>query len=401
MMVPALRLLALMTLTACGGSDYGGSAPPPSDVPQVPLRVEQVFSSLPAFSAPIAMLQAPANASRWFVVEQGGRVHVFANNAAVTTTASFADISGRVTFRGELGLLGMAFHPQFPTDPRAYLFYSHTDATLGIISRISEFSSADAGATLDPDSERVLLTIRKPEENHNGGGIAFGPDGFLYAGIGDGGGGNDQHGSTGNGQLTSTLLGKMLRIDVSGAAGYSIPPGNPFVGNALCGADGSGAQSCPEIYALGLRNPWRWSFDPQGGQLWVGDVGQGAIEEVDRVDLGGNYGWRCFEGTRDTGLSCGSPAQTLPPVAQYGRSVGNSVTGGYVYRGSRFAALSGRYVFADFGSGRIFNVDAAAQPTLTLGTGFASNLSISSFGEGLDGELYVVHYGGLLYRIVP
>ena len=151
----------------------------------------------------------------------------------------------------------------------------------------------------------------------------------------------------------------------------------------------------------GLRNPWRWSFDRQSGQLWVGDVGQGAIEEVDRVELRGNYGWRCFEGTRDTGLACGSPPQTAPPVAQYGRAAGSSVTGGYVYRGASFAALAGRYVFADFVSGRIFNIDAAAQPTLTLGTGFASSLNISSFGEGIDGELYVVHYGGDLYRIVP
>jgi glucose/arabinose dehydrogenase len=397
--VPSLRLLALVTLTACGGSDYGGSAPPPSEVPQVALRVEQVFGGLPGFSAPVAMLQAPADATRWFVVEQGGRVLVFANNSAVTTTAPFVDISDRVTFGGELGLLGMAFHPQFPSDPRAYLFYSHTDGAL--ISRLSEFSTADGGDTLEPDSERVLLTIRKPEENHNGGGIAFGPDGFLYAGIGDGGGGNDQHGLFGNAQSTGTLLGKMLRIDVSGSTGYGIPPDNPFAGNALCGADGSGAQPCPEIFALGLRNPWRWSFDRQGGQLWVGDVGQGAIEEVDRVELSGNYGWRCFEGTRDTGLTCGSPPQTAPPVAQYGRAAGSSVTGGYVYRGASFAALAGRYVFADFVSGRIFNIDAAAQPTLTLGTGFASGLNISSFGEGIDGELYVVHYGGELYRIVP
>src|SRR5687768_2173202 len=200
------------------------------------------------------MLQAPGEATRWFVVEQAGRVRVFANDPAVAATEEFIDIAARVAFRGEAGLLGMAFHPQFPVDPRAYLFYSNDDATLGLVSRISEFSTEDGGSTLDPDSERILLTIDKPEENHNGGGIAFGPDGFLYAGVGDGGGGNYEHGTNGNGQTTSTLLGKMLRIDVSGDTGtflYRIPAGNPFAGNALCGSDGTGVGSCPEIFALG------------------------------------------------------------------------------------------------------------------------------------------------------
>ncbi len=370
-------LAALAALVACGGDSSGVRGVPPSDVSQVPLSVERVFAGLPAFAQPVAMLQAPGDATRWFVVEQAGRVRVFANDPAVAASEEFVDIAPLVAFRGEAGLLGMAFHPQFPVDPRAYLFYSHDDATLGLVSRISEFSTEDGGLTLEPDSERILLTIDKDEDNHNGGGIAFGPDGFLYAGVGDGGGANDQHGTIGNAQSTSTLLGKILRIDVSGDPGSVVP----------------------EIFALGLRNPWRWSFDRSTGQLWVGDVGQGALEEIDRVVQGGNYGWRCFEGTLDTGLACGSPAQVSPPVAQYGRSVGTSITGGYVYRGSALPALAGRYVFGDFGSGRIFNIDAAAQPTLTLGTGFSSGLSISSFGEGIDGEIYVVHYGGELYRI--
>ncbi|MEK6211174.1 MAG: PQQ-dependent sugar dehydrogenase, partial [Pseudomonadota bacterium] len=347
----------------------------------------------------------PGNSTRWFVVEQAGVVRVFDNNAAIAVTAVFVDIDDRVTSGGETGLLGMAFHPDFPTDPRVYLFYSHTDASLGLLSRLSEFSTRDAGLTLDPDSERVLLTIEKPgtESNHNGGGIAFGPDGFLYVGLGDGGGGDDQHGANGNAQLLTTLLGKMLRIDVEGTTGaflYRIPPDNPFAASTvLCGTDGTGTQSCPEIFAVGLRNPWRWSFDRLTGQLWVGDVGQGALEEVDRVTLGGNYGWRCFEGTRNTGLACGSPPNPLPPVTEYDRSVGAAVTGGYVYRGSAVISLVGRYVFGDFISGRIFNIAGATQPTLTLTDGFASGLNISSFGEGNDGELYVVHYGGELYRI--
>jgi glucose/arabinose dehydrogenase len=167
----------------------------------------------------------------------------------------------------------------------------------------------------------------------------------------------------------------------------------------LCGADGNGTQNCPEIYAFGFRNPWRWSFDRLTGLLWVADVGQNALEEVNRVELGGNYGWRCFEGTRFTGLLCGTQPNPLPPVAEYGRNVGTSVTGGYVYRGSQNPALAGRYVFGDFVSGRIFDIAVATPPTLTLTGGFASGLNISSFGEGNDGELYVVHYGGTLHQV--
>ena len=181
---------------------------------------------------------------------------------------------------------------------------------------------------------------------------------------------------------------------------YSTTGGNGFAGSTtLCGTDGTGSQSCPEIFAVGFRNPWRWSFDRLTGHLWVADVGQGALEEVDRVTLGGNYGWRCFEGTNNTGLACGSPANPSPPVVEYGRDVGQSTTGGYVYRGSAIASLVGRYVFGDFITGRIFNIAESTQPTLTVTDGLESGLSISSFGEDNDGELYIVDYGGELYRI--
>jgi len=337
-------------------------------------------------------------------------VRVFDNNPNVATTTTFIDISDRVTFPSntELGLLGMAFHPQFSTNRRVYLFYSHNDAKLGLVSRLSEFTATPLGLTLDPTTERVLITIPKPngETNHNGGNLAFGPDGLLYAGLGDGGGGNDNHGAIGNAQSTNTVLGKMLRINVlPGIAGigYSIPLSNPFASNPPCSTDDPAnrpaTQPCPETFALGFRNPYRWSFDRGTGQLWVGDVGQGAIEEVDRVDLGGNFGWRCFEGNRNTGLGCGAPGPTQLPVAQYGRDVGTTVIGGFVYRGSRFAGLVGRYIFGDFTSGRIFNIDARAQPVLEMTTGFSSGLSISSFGEGVDGELFVVDYGGQLFQI--
>jgi glucose/arabinose dehydrogenase len=195
----------------------------------------------------------------------------------------------------------------------------------------------------------------------------------------------------------------MLRIDVTSGVGsslYRIPPGNPFLGNPFCGAGGTGLQACPEIFATGFRNPWRWSFDRSTDQLWVADVGQGALEEVNRVVLGGNYGWRCFEGTRDTGLGCGtSPVEKSPPVAEYGRDLGASVTGGYVYRGSRLPRLHGRYIFADFVSGTLFNIPANQQPTVRLTTGFPTGLNISSFAESFEGEIFVVDYQGAVYRI--
>ena len=269
----------------CGGGDEGSS--PPVGVPQVTLTVQRVFPAL-SFTFPVAMLQAPNDASRWFVVEQGGVVRVFDNNPNVATTTTFVDISARVTFPAdsELGLLGMAFHPQFSTNRAVYLFYSHVDATLGLVSRLSEFTATTQGLTLDPGSERVLITIPKPngETNHNGGNLAFGLDGLLYAGPGDGGGGNDQHGTIGNAQSTNTLLGKMLRINVVPGIGYSIPLSNPFASNPLCSTDDPvgrpATQPCPEIFALGFRNPFRWSFDRGSGPVWVGDVGECAVEEV-------------------------------------------------------------------------------------------------------------------------
>ena len=395
-----LLTIALL-LGACGGDSEDGTV----SVEPV-LGVERVFPLL-NFTAPVALLQAPGDGSRWFVVEQAGFVRVFDNDPGVTVAdiGLFIDINIRVDSGGETGLLGMAFHPDFPSNPRVYLSYTNADA--GLVSRISEFTSSDGGLTLDPASERILMVIDQPQSNHNGGNIAFGPDGFLYIGMGDGGGANDDgipsHGPIGNGQLMTTLLGKMLRIDVNAASPYGIPADNPFAKNALslCNSNGTGDVECPEIYAAGFRNPWRWSFDRQTGALWVGDVGQNALEEIDRVVLGGNYGWRCFEGTQPTAnLPCGSEPNLLPPIAEYGRSEGRSVTGGYVFRGSSIVGLPGRYVFGDFVTGRLWYIVGDAQPTLRITGGFPTGLSISSFGEGVDGDLYVVHYGGQLYRLI-
>ena len=223
------------------------------------------------------------------------------SGASATSAAVVVDISARVAAPndtpdpgGEMGLLGMAFHPQFPTDPRVFLSYT-TLATGQRQSRVSAFVSNDGGVTIDPDSERILLTVNQPEANHNGGNIAFGKDGYLYVGFGDGGGGGDRHGTTGNAQNLNTLLGKMLRIDVNVASGYGIPTDNPFAQNAKCTATG-GSNACPEIYAWGFRNPWRISYDVPTGRLWVADVGQDRYEEIDVVEKGKNYGWDCREG---------------------------------------------------------------------------------------------------------
>lgn len=358
------------------------------------------FTNL-SFTVPVALLQAPGDNSRWFVVQQNGIVRQFSgtNPASASTYLDISSITSVLLTGSEAGLLGMAFHPDYPNDNRVFLSFTTGDGD-DTVSRISSFTSSDGGATLNAASESILLTIDKLHDNHNGGQIAFGPDGYLYMGMGDGGGGGDPGG---NGQRLTTMLGKMLRIDVDNGAPYAIPPSNPFAGNPRCPAAGRATGECPEIFAWGFRNPWRWSFDRVTGDLWVGDVGQGAWEEVDLVTLGGNYGWRCREGAHDFNTS-GTPgcssAPLIDPVSEYNHSVGGVVTGGYVYRGSRNTALVGRNIFGDFQSGRIYawiaeNATQPREPTLLLDT----DLNISSFGEGNDGELYVINYGGTLHRI--
>ncbi|MEJ0086350.1 MAG: PQQ-dependent sugar dehydrogenase [Pseudomonadota bacterium] len=377
---------------------------PPST--NISIAVQRVFPNLPNFTQPVAMLQAPGNSARWYVVQKTGSVRVFDNAPGVSTTSEFINLASRLNSapgsdQDERGLLGMAFHPDYPADPRVFFYY--TGSNPGLVDRVSQFRLAAGGATLDPASEIVLFNVADPESNHNGGNIAFGPDGFLYIGIGDGGGANDGHGSIGNGQLLTTLLGKMLRIDVSAttlANTYTIPPTNPYAANTRCNTNGTGSANCPEIFAFGFRNPWRWSFDRGSGELWLNDVGQGAIEEVDKVTLGGNYGWRCFEGTNAFNSTCGSNPNPIPPVAQYTHSFGFSTTGGFVYRGSTIPNLHGRYVFGDFGGG-LWNISRATTPTQTLGAGLSTGLQISSFGQDTDGEVYIVHLGGTLHKIVP
>ena len=389
---------AALALTACGGggNDSPQSPTPPPVVTPLTLSVARVFPAL-TFNMPVAAVQAPGDASRWFVVEQQGKVRVFANQSDVMSASDWIDLSASVTCCGETGLLGIAFHPSYPADPRVFLSYTTTIGAQ-LVSRLSEYRSADGGATLDASSERVLMQINQPQSNHNGGHIVFGPDGYLYLGLGDGGGGGDQHGTIGNGQDLDTLLGKMLRIDVdSSTMPYGIPADNPYADKAACGnTGGTGSEPCAEIYAWGLRNPWQFSFDSQGGALWIGDVGQNLWEEVDRINAPANLGWRCREGAHDYNTDCGSATNLTDPVAEYPHDPEQAITGGFVYRGSIYPQLVGQYVCADYASGRLFHfaADTSSTSTLAMESSDLSGITPSSFGQDQNGELYLLDYGG-------
>lgn len=362
----------------------GCSVAPASAQDETAIGLENAFPNL-RFARPVALYQAPGE-TRWFLIEQRGRVLSFPNDPAVRRASVFIDIRDRVDDGpNEAGLLGLAFHPAYRQNRQVFLSYTKRGSPL--VSVISRFSASADGRTLDPNSERTILTLAQPFGNHNGGQISFGPDGHLYAGFGDGGAGGDPQG---NGQNTHTLLGAMLRIDVDGAEPYGVPADNPF-------ASGGGR---PEIYAWGLRNPWRWSFDSSTGELWVGDVGQNRIEEIDRIEKGGNYGWNIREGTAPYRPRGRGSAGLIDPVAEYEHDLGCSVTGGYVYRGADIPALSGTYVFGDFCSGRIWGLfgESGAPVLRQL---LDSDLTISSFAEGHDGSLYVLDWrGGGIHRLV-
>lgn len=387
--------IALM-LAACGGSSSGGGSPmvPPPPPPPPPAATPSILEAqvfpLLTFNNLVSLQQAPGDATRWFAVEQGGVVQAFANNQGAAATTVFLDISARVTSGGERGLLGIAFHPGFPATP--YVFVSYTGESGGLTSFVSRFASPDGGQTLDPASEAVILTVPQNRTNHNGGHIVFGPDGNLYFGLGDGGGAGDPDE---NAQNSTNLLGTMVRIDVDGGAPYAIPAGNPFAAFQTCPQGVTiGGEDCPEIFAWGLRNPWRFSFDSQTDVLWAGDVGQGSWEEIDIITAGGDYGWDDREGAHCYEPAAGCTNDSIEPITEYGRSLGASVTGGFVYRGAMIPDLVGWYVYADFVSGRIFGIPADSQTGTETIELLDTALSISTFAQDENGELYVIDYGG-------
>ncbi len=342
-----------------------------------------------AFTSPV---EVTLHDGKLYVLEQGGKVLLV--NDDLQTTSLVADFSTKIVSGGESGLLGIAFHPQFSTNGFVYIY--HTKAAeppipnVAFQSVLSRYHSNDNGLTLDLASEKRILVIDQPYSNHNGGTIAFGNDGFLYWGLGDGGSGGDPQN---NAQNKSSLLGKMLRIDVNGGDPYAIPPSNPFA---------SGVNGRPEIFAYGFRNPYRWRFDTVTGALWAGDVGQGAREEIDKVVLGGNYGWRIKEGKACYAAATCDETGLIDPVVDHGRNEASVITGGVVYRGAGVPLLTGKYVYADFGQGTFFSIpiDEAAPTPMRLDVGLP-RVNASAFGIDKNGEIvFVDYFKGTLVRIV-
>jgi glucose/arabinose dehydrogenase len=383
-------------LTLAGGTPreviVSGRPPSGEDFDATKIRIS--FSRIARnLSKPVFITHSGDNNGRLFIVEKTGRIRVIRQGTLRGTP--FLNLSGKVSTGSEQGLLGLAFHPDYGNNGRFYVNYTDVNGD----TVIAEYHRSTDANIADPTG-RVLLKIDQPYSNHNGGMLAFGPDGYLYIGMGDGG----SSGDPGNrAQSVNTLLGKILRIDVDTQAGgkqYAIPAGNPYVGKT--GLD--------EIWSIGLRNPWRFSFDDRTGNLWIGDVGQNRYEEIDRspavngVDAGKglNYGWRVLEGNACFTPSSGcSTAGKTPPMAVYSHSSGCSVTGGYVYRGLAYRGLVGGYLFGDFCSGRVWALrahgPASQAPVLMADT----NISISSFGEGPDGTMYVTDLGsGDIWAIV-
>ncbi len=328
-----------------------------------------------------------AGDDRLFVLEQPGRIRIIQNGQLLDQP--FLDITDLVLSTGnEQGLLGVAFSPDYKTNRQFFIDYTRQPDGATIIARYTVADSTPN--TADPASAKTILTIAQPEPNHNGGQLQFGPDGYLYIGMGDGGGQGDHHGPIGNGQNLGVLLGKLLRINVSKTDTYSIPDGNPF-GN--------------EIWAYGLRNPWRFSFDRSTHDLYIADVGQDLYEEVDFQPAsskgGENYGWRIMEG-----LHCYSPSSgcdqsgLVLPVAEYSHDEGGcAIVGGYVYRGQQYPVINGVYFFADYCSGYIWSLQRDGSGAWQKTKRLESHLNVSSFGEDRNGELYVVDLGGAVYRL--
>lgn len=393
MKFPALSgLVVLLSALACQGSNPVTPPPPPPPPPpggEVQVRLVEVARNL---SFPLLVTAPPGDLTRLFVVEKGGRIRIIRDGALLPQP--FLDLSARVSGGSEQGLLGLAFHPNYAANGR--LVVNYTDPAGD--TRISVFRVSANPDVADPASEQMILAIDQPFSNHNGGMVAFGPDGRLYIATGDGGSGGDPQG---HGQNRNSLLGKILRLAVNDNGQAAIPPDNPFVGQA--GARG-------EIWSYGLRNPWRFSFDRQTGDLYIGDVGQNAREEINvataatQFGRGLNYGWNTMEGSLcfSPAVNCNRTGLTLP-VLDYPHSDGCSVSGGYVYRGTAIAGLGGTYFYSDYCSGwiRSFRLNGLLAGDRRDWPALAPNGQVPSFGEDARGELYVMTAGGVLYRIAP
>jgi hypothetical protein len=393
-----LLIASVLVLPGCG-TESPTPLPTPSSstcgagtpVPGTPALTTVLVAR--GLSSPLDLQVAPGDRSRLFVVEQSGRIRVIRDGTLVS--APFLDISGRISAGGERGLLGLAFHPGYAQNGRFFVNYTDRSGH----THIAEFRGSPGTDTVDAASERLVLFVSQPFANHNGGGLAFGRDGMLYIGLGDGGSGGDP---LRNGQNLGTYLGKMLRIDVDRGSPYSVPADNPFVSPT--------SAALGEIWAYGLRNPWRFAFDRTTGDLFIADVGQGDWEEID-VGLasrrgGENYGWNLTEGSHCFQPPSGCPtAGVTLPVVEYDHSQGCSVTGGVVYRGCRLPGYQGTYFYSDYCSAFVrsfrFEGGRATDPrdwTAALGRGLDRP---TSFGVDTDGEAYIVDQDGEVYRIVP
>ena len=379
-----LAITTLVLAAACGGA----ASQEPTVAPQAHgVELERVFPGL-TFSRLTNLVQA---GGWFFITEQAGRVLAIKSASDTTGVTEFLNIRGRVSDAGnEEGLLGLAFDPEFDSNGHFYIYYSAANPRRSVISRFT--TTVPGQITVEPTSELVVMEIAQPFQNHNGGQLAFGPDGMLYISLGDGGARGDPQG---NGQNASTLLGSILRIDVSGIGpetGYQSPPDNPFVGVP---------DARDEIWAFGLRNPWRFSFDRQNGDLWAGDVGQNSYEEVDLVLRGGNYGWNTLEGEHCFSPRTGcDPSGTQMPVIEYGSDEGCSVIGGYVYRGAAIPSLAGTYIYGDFCSGEIHGFRYEDGEVTEHNLLVDSGLRITTFGEDQNGEIYVLSQDGGIYRLM-
>lgn len=394
--IAATFLLATIALGGCGsdGDDANGQRDATGEDSQraAPAKSGLKLKKIGTFSRPVFVTAPPADKRRIFVVEQGGTIRVI--RGGKRRSRPFLNLTPRVTAGGEQGLLSMAFAPDYKTSRRFYVNYTDKEG----FQRIVEFKRSKSKPDRAITRGRNVLRYDGLEANHNGGLLVFGPDRLLYAGTGDGGGGDDQHGSRGNGQDIESLLGKILRINpkASGGRSYSVPADNPFVGRA--GAD--------EIYSYGLRNPWRFSFDRSTGDLTIGDVGQDAREEIDFARKGEargvNYGWRPYEGTSRNFPGEDAPGH-VPPVIELSHSGGAcSITGGYVVRDPKLPALAGRYVYGDFCKGQLRSARlSAGKASGDKALGLPRVDQLSSFGEDSLRRVYVTSLAGSVYRLSP